>query len=164
MKFLGEVCLDPGVECDTFKLRRNVRVVLLDQKDRVAMLNITKEGWYQLPGGGIEDGETLVEALHRECLEEAGAQIEVLDELGVIIELWNSGGRMWINYHYLARIVGELVPPAMTQPEIDSGTTLEFHSLDDAIKILEKPHHKLDKTLMQTVELVALREYKRRRA
>ena len=38
---------------------------------------------YALPGGAQEQGECLVEALQRECEEEIGARIEVLDLLYV---------------------------------------------------------------------------------
>ena len=34
---------------------------------------------YFLPGGGVEGGESLEECLKRECLEEIGAEISVLD-------------------------------------------------------------------------------------
>lgn len=35
--------------------------------------------FYILPGGGQEVGETLHETLHRECIEEIGAHIEIRD-------------------------------------------------------------------------------------
>lgn len=37
---------------------------------------------YQLPGGGIDPGESPLPALHRECLEETGWKIRVLRRLG----------------------------------------------------------------------------------
>ena len=43
-----------------------------------------KDGeWYALPGGGQENGETLTEALIRECREEINAAVEVNDILFV---------------------------------------------------------------------------------
>lgn len=36
-----------------------------------------------MPGGGIKHGETLVQAAHREALEECGATLENLELLGV---------------------------------------------------------------------------------
>jgi len=33
--------------------------------------------WYMLPGGGVHFGETLIEGLKRECVEEIGADVEV---------------------------------------------------------------------------------------
>ena len=38
---------------------------------------------YQLPGGGIDPGESPLPALHRECLEETGWKIRILRKLGV---------------------------------------------------------------------------------
>jgi 8-oxo-dGTP diphosphatase len=37
---------------------------------------------FQLPGGGIDNGEGALRALHRECLEETGWRIRVLRRLG----------------------------------------------------------------------------------
>lgn len=55
-----------------------VRAVVLDQNNRVFLVRHTYiSGWY-LPGGGVEVGQSLVDALRRELLEEG--RIEVAGE------------------------------------------------------------------------------------
>ena len=46
------------------------RVLLLKHRDSVG-------DWYSLPGGGQKHGETLEEAVRRECLEETGLQVRM---------------------------------------------------------------------------------------
>jgi 8-oxo-dGTP pyrophosphatase MutT (NUDIX family) len=61
----------------TFR-RRAARVVLLDSEKRVLLLrardpaNRAKPPWWEIPGGGMEWGETSDEAARRELLEETG--------------------------------------------------------------------------------------------
>ena len=52
----------------------NGKILLIKHEDKYGE-------WYGLPGGGQENGETLVEALIRECQEEISATIEVKDVL-----------------------------------------------------------------------------------
>ena len=52
------------------------KILLLKHEDQVGE-------WYSLPGGGQENGETLKEALVRECLEEIGTVVQVKDILFV---------------------------------------------------------------------------------
>ena len=38
------------------------------------------DGWWELPGGGLDHGEDPLTGLKRECIEELGVECEVLDE------------------------------------------------------------------------------------
>jgi ADP-ribose pyrophosphatase YjhB (NUDIX family) len=47
-----------------------VRAMVIDADDRVFLVKHTYvSGWY-MPGGGVETGETVIDALHRELMEE----------------------------------------------------------------------------------------------
>jgi 8-oxo-dGTP pyrophosphatase MutT (NUDIX family) len=66
----------------SYDLERNaVRVVLADASGRVLLFHVltpdeTPDGWWELPGGGIEPGETYLDATIREIREETGLLLD----------------------------------------------------------------------------------------
>jgi len=56
---------------------------LIDDGDRVLLARRRDSGWWNLPGGGMELGETVDEALAREVAEETGLQVRVDRLVGV---------------------------------------------------------------------------------
>jgi len=57
--------------------RLAVRAILIeDDKILLAHFSDASGDWYVTPGGGVQDGETLEEAFHRELHEETGARAE----------------------------------------------------------------------------------------
>jgi 8-oxo-dGTP pyrophosphatase MutT (NUDIX family) len=70
----------------TLRIREAVRAVILDGDQRVLLVRFefpTRTVW-ALPGGGVDPGETDVEALRRELIEEVG-----LHGAGIGAHLWN---------------------------------------------------------------------------
>lgn len=64
--------------------RRASRVILLDEDERVLLLHggdpdRPQAGtWWFTPGGGVESGESSLDAAHRELLEETGLRVDEL--------------------------------------------------------------------------------------
>lgn len=61
------------------RVRSTVRVLVLDDRDRVLLLKDSDPGtgdtWWTTPGGGIDPGESEVDAVVRELAEETGLKI-----------------------------------------------------------------------------------------
>lgn len=89
--------------------RKDIVYALLPSEDggRILMVHNTDE-WntWTLPGGTVEQGETLQEALIREVKEEAGVDIKVL-EVAAINELRApESGKHYLLITFHARIIG----------------------------------------------------------
>jgi 8-oxo-dGTP pyrophosphatase MutT (NUDIX family) len=65
------------------EIRPGVSAVIFDGDRRVLLQKRTDNGRWGLPGGAIEFGESILEALHREVMEETGLTVEVVRLVGV---------------------------------------------------------------------------------
>lgn len=63
-----------------------VRVILPNDTGEICVIKSEKYGYMQLPGGGIDDGENIIEALCRETEEETGFLIKDIKPLGYTLE------------------------------------------------------------------------------
>ncbi len=127
---------------DTFSSKDRVaaRAVLLDDKGGVFLINVSMHGYYKLPGGGVHEGESLVEALERELLEEVGCRAEVISELGSITEYrsYVDGGMKQISYCYIARQEGEQIGSSLEEDELAAGMVeIRASSIEDALTLLK---------------------------
>jgi 8-oxo-dGTP pyrophosphatase MutT (NUDIX family) len=70
--------------------RRTARVLLVDDADRLLLFADSDPGvpgrrWWITPGGGIDPGESEVEAAVRELEEEAGIEVEAASLVGPVL-------------------------------------------------------------------------------
>ncbi len=120
-----------------FKKRFAARAVLLDDKNRVALINAKNRGYYKLPGGGIDDGELIREGLRREVREEAGFEVDILDQLGRTIEDRAKFSQINTSYAYLVR-ARDFVGTTLMDDEKEDGFELEwFDNIDQAIEAVK---------------------------
>jgi 8-oxo-dGTP pyrophosphatase MutT (NUDIX family) len=57
----------------------SVKGLYIDESDRI-LITYENNGYWELPGGGLEKDEGLIDCLHREFKEELAVEVEVLDE------------------------------------------------------------------------------------
>lgn len=122
---------------EIYKERKAARAIVFDKENNVALLHASKNDYYKLPGGGIEDGEDIMEALNREIKEEAGCSIKNIKELGEIEEYRNIDSLHQISFCFVAEVDGDKGEPQFTQSETEEGFKPVWMSIDQAIETLE---------------------------
>ena len=64
-----------------------------------------EQGKWEIPGGKVEYGETIIQALKREIKEEINVEIEVLELLDVCDHILPDEKQHWVSPTYMCRIV-----------------------------------------------------------
>ena len=123
--------------------RFGVRAVI--QRDGLFAMQQSSTGEYKIPGGGIDEGETLEQALAREVREETGLVIrpETMVELGEILDVHRDifdGNSKYVAHslHYSCEVEDELVETSMTESEIAKGFHLTWVDIDTVIETNER--------------------------
>lgn len=76
--------------------RINGRAIIIDGEDVLLMFrrkikNGQIKEYYAIPGGGLEENETIEECVKREIQEEFNIEVEVKEQLGVVEDAKNIG-------------------------------------------------------------------------
>lgn len=133
-----------------YRERFACRAVVFDTDNKIAIMQVDSDNYHKIPGGGVEEGETKDEALRREILEEAGVNIEVVQEIGEIIELRDFSRIKQASYCYLAKVVGEKGDHDMTDGEKAEGLELIWLPIEETIKRMSKDHPSRPQRLMMS--------------
>ncbi|WIV21086.1 NUDIX domain-containing protein [Paenibacillus polygoni] len=122
---------------DQVHIRKAARAIILNESNQIALLYVSEKNYHKLPGGGVEANETWSEALQREVKEEVGATIEMIANLGSIIEHRGRHHLIQQSCCYLARAVEMSHTPSFTKEEQANGFQLKWMNYDQAVSLIK---------------------------
>lgn len=136
----------------TLKRRIACRGILIDG-DKILLSHEVNKGVFTLPGGGLEQGETLSQCCERELLEETGYIVKVIRHIIEIREY--DIDTVHESHHFFCEIVnrGER---KLTDSEADTNLTPEWTDINKSLEIFKEKSGKLG---MYLREYTAICEY-----
>lgn len=91
-----------------------VGCLVRNEQERVLLIRHPRRGW-EMPQGKVEEGESLVQALHREVLEETGITVVPGPLAAVFSKLTPPPA---VIFNFLARYRGGRLTPSEESPEV----------------------------------------------
>lgn len=94
--------------------------LIVNDKNQTLLIKRTSNtrndaGCWSKPGGGVEFGERIEDAIKRETKEELGVDVELTRFLGFTESPAKDGKQHWISFNYASKIVGG--EPKNLEPE-----------------------------------------------
>lgn len=127
----------PEEVAGTYKVRNATRAIVFDNEENIALLHMTKDNYYELPGGGVESDETLEQGCIRECKEEIGCDVEIIGEVGKTLEYRMQLERVNASHCFTAKVIGEKGSPSLAEDEIEMCTETIWVTKDKAIELIK---------------------------
>lgn len=130
----SDLGITPKETSGSLEVRNAVRAVVFDTEGYVGVAHVADGNYWKIPGGGVEKGESFAQALERELMEEAGVNVVVEGEIGVIVEYRNQYNQLQISYCYRARVKGEKQIPKFDEKERTEGFSFYWMSHGEALR------------------------------
>ena len=120
-------------------IREIARGVIINDKGEVAILktvsnDIFVRDCYELPGGGVNEKESLIDAFKREAIEETGYEVKDIQDIRDVIDYYNLIERENHNHYFLAH-TSRFIGRKLEDYEQSLIQELLFVPIDEAIDL-----------------------------
>ncbi len=141
--------------------RLTARAILQGPQGLYAVTHTEGFGIWMLPGGGIDPGESILAALHREIFEETGCRVATAAPLGYVEENRGHADYTQLSYYFIVTTDDAELFPHLTALEAAHGATAAWMSLEEiwtriSAPTFERPQGKF----LQARDVAALRAYR----
>lgn len=127
-------------ELNNLPKRTTTRAIIQNEKGEIALLYSNKFHYHEIPGGAVDEGETLEQGMIRECLEETGCNVEIIKELGLAQGLrpYNNHYQLNDSYGYFVKKIGDIQENKFDADEIEENFELVWITLEKAIELFNQ--------------------------
>jgi 8-oxo-dGTP diphosphatase len=103
--------------------------IVLNEHGELLLINGPRRGW-EMPGGQVEEGESLKEAAIRETREESGIEVEVIKFCGI----FQNVNQSICNTLFLAKPIGGTLTTS------DESLEVGFFPIEEALEMVNFPN------------------------
>ena len=136
------------------------RAILRNPRGELALTHEAAFGIYVLPGGALEDGESVEEALRRELREETGCRVLRCQELGCVEENRAHSDSAHLSCYYVVDTDTETFSPSLTAEEERAGVTVAWVPFEEARRLItEERCGTAQQKFLRARDLAALAAY-----
>ena len=140
--------------------RITARAIVKNQDGLYAVMYADKFKLHNLPGGGVEDGEDVLTALHREVYEETGCDCDEIQELGIVSENRASLDYTQINHYFVVTTNHSSCENHLTGSEQANRTVVKWVTFDEAVRLInEQEFDRVQAKYLKARDVAALWEY-----
>lgn len=97
-----------------------------------------ERGCWEVPGGSVEFGEKLIDAIQREMKEEYGVEIEILEQFPAADHIIPKEKQHWVPTTFLAKITNGQKPKIMEPDKCDAIGFFPLSKLPHPLSIITK--------------------------
>lgn len=145
-------------------IRLSAKAIIKD-KSKIILTKIrsNKEDIYKLPGGGVKENESVLQALSREVLEETGYMIKNVKNFGVTLDYVEEWKLIQLTYFFITDLANShcKMPPQITKLESLQKLTMSWFELKDAINLIKNLPESIYSNHIKRRDLEILIKYER---
>ncbi len=121
-----------------FEKKKQVRVIIFDRNNKIGLLYSKNGDFYEIPGGGVEKGESNQQAATREAKEETGCDVKIEKLIGKTIEVRKKKNLVNETHCYTAHVISEKGDPSFQENELEVDFIVLWKSLEDAEILIKR--------------------------
>ena len=149
-------------ETEEYSVERVTCRGIIVEDNRILLSHETVEDDWLIPGGGLEENETLEECCIREVEEEMGFTVRPINQVSTVNLYFKMSKTVNVSHYFECEIISEC-ERRLLDYEIEVGITPEWLELDKALRIFSKYElyrkENISKYYLYSREFLALEHY-----